>query len=320
MRDAFVSALARLATVDPSVILLTGDLGFGVLDAYAREHPSQFLNMGVSEQNMAGVAAGLALSGRKVFTYSIANFPTLRCLEQIRNDICYHNADVKIVAVGGGLSYGPLGFTHHATEDLAIMRALPGMTVVAPGDDLDAVEATDLIAQTSGPSYIRLDRSAPALPDTKRYPLRTGRLSPVVEGGNDILLISTGSMLRIAYEAAQLLAEDGWGVTHLSSPWVKPFDSSGLAAELGHGYRLVVTIEEHSVVGGLGSVVAETVTTVEAMAMPVPVLRCGLPDELRSIVGSQEYLLGRYGLDSKSIATRVAAVLREEPEGLRVVR
>src|SRR5215472_10399304 len=142
MRDAFIEALFDLAAHDRRIMLLVGDLGFGVVTRFKTELPDQFVNVGVAEQNMAGLAAGLALSGRIVFTYSIANFPTIRCLEQIRNDICYHDCDVKIVAVGGGLAYGSLGMSHHATEDIAVMRALPNMTVLAPNDPLEAAAAT----------------------------------------------------------------------------------------------------------------------------------------------------------------------------------
>ena len=137
MRDTFIRVLLEIARENPRVILMTGDLGFKVLDEFRAECPRQFYNVGVAEQNLTGVAAGLALSGHVVFTYSIGNFPTLRCLEQVRNDVCYHNADVKIVTVGGGMAYGSLGFSHFATEDLAILRALPGMTVVAPGDPVE---------------------------------------------------------------------------------------------------------------------------------------------------------------------------------------
>ena len=158
MRDAFIETLIDLARRDQDVLLLTADLGFGVLDRFARELPRQFLNVGVAEQNMTGIAAGLALEGKTVFTYSIGNFNTLRCLEQIRNDLCYHQAKVKIVSIGGGFCYGPLGVSHHATEDLAIMRALPRMTVVAPGDVTETILATRSIYQTPGPGYLRLGR------------------------------------------------------------------------------------------------------------------------------------------------------------------
>src|SRR2546423_12107289 len=153
MRDAFVDALCRAAAADRRVMVLTGDLGFGVLDRFASEYPEQYLNVGVAEQNLTGVATGLALDGHIVFTYSIANFPTLRCLEQIRNDACYHDANVKIVAIGGGFSYGALGMSHHATEDLAIMRAI-GIPVVAPGCDWEAAEAVDALIGTPGTCYL----------------------------------------------------------------------------------------------------------------------------------------------------------------------
>ena len=142
MRGVFVEQLTQIAAERPEVMLLTADLGFGVLENFARRFPKQFLNVGIAEQNMTSVATGLALEGAIVFTYSLGNFPTLRCLEQIRNDACYHNANVKIVTVGGGMSYGAVGASHHATEDLAILRALPGTTVVSPGDDWEAGEAT----------------------------------------------------------------------------------------------------------------------------------------------------------------------------------
>ena len=159
MRTEFINTLYEIAKKDKNVILITGDLGFGVLDKFANDLPEQFINAGVAEQDMAGLATGLALEGKTVFTYSIANFPTLRCLEQIRNDVCYHNANVKIVSVGGGYSYGPLGMSHHATEDLSIMRALPNMTIVAPGDTIETGYATEAIYKLNGPCYLRLGRN-----------------------------------------------------------------------------------------------------------------------------------------------------------------
>ena len=158
MRDAFVAELTQLAAVDPSVMLITGDLGFGVLDNYAAQFPEQFLNAGVAEQNMTGLACGLALEGHKVYTYSIANFTTLRPLEQIRNDICYHDADVTLVSVGGGFSYGQLGMSHFATEDLAILRALPNIKVIAPADPWETKILTRKLAIQKGPKYLRLDK------------------------------------------------------------------------------------------------------------------------------------------------------------------
>src|SRR5882762_7958343 len=156
MRTAFIETLFEMAREDKRITLVVGDLGFGVVTDFMRELPRQFVNAGVAEQNMTGIAAGMALSGKIVFTYSIANFPVLRCLEQVRNDICYHAANVKVVAVGGGLAYGSLGATHHATEDLAILRSLPRMVVVAPGDPVETEAATRAVMAHAGPCYLRL--------------------------------------------------------------------------------------------------------------------------------------------------------------------
>src|SRR3954463_955369 len=165
MRDHFVKRLSQLAAADPRIVLLTADLGFGVLNNFAQKYPKQFLNAGVAEQNMTGLATGLALEGRIVFTYSIGNFPTLRCLAQIRNDAAYHEANVKVVAIGGGFSYGALGMSHHATEDLAILRAI-GIPVVAPGCDWEAAEALNALVEKKGTCYLRLDR--PSTGSTER--------------------------------------------------------------------------------------------------------------------------------------------------------
>src|SRR5271168_2577576 len=179
MRTAFFRALADLAERDERVNLIVGDIGFGVTENFARRFPQRFLNVGVAEQNMTGIAAGLALSGKIVFTYSIANFPILRCLEQVRNDVCYHNANVKIVAVGGGLAYGSLGATHHATEDLAIMRSLPRMTVIAPGDPFEAEAATRAVAAHSGPCYLRLGRAGEPAIHKSEVEFQIGKAIPV---------------------------------------------------------------------------------------------------------------------------------------------
>src|SRR5713101_9735126 len=151
MRDAFFNALTEIADQDGSITLVVGDIGFKAVDSFRTRFPERFLNVGVAEQNMVGIATGLALSGRSVFVYSIGNFPTLRCLEQVRNDVCYHRANVKLVTVGGGFAYGPLGMSHHATEDLAIMRSLPEMIVVAPGDPVETAGAVHALVRHRGP-------------------------------------------------------------------------------------------------------------------------------------------------------------------------
>src|SRR3954463_8773160 len=182
MRDHFVKRLSQLAAADPRIVLLTADLGFGVLTDFAAKFPKQFLNVGVAEQNMTGVATGLALEGRIVFTYSIGNFPTLRCLEQIRNDAAYHDANVNVVSVGGGFSYGALGMSHHAMEDLSIMRAIPGITVVAPGDDWETAESVTALAQAPGTTYLRLDKSTAGRTQRDGEIFQIGRARRLKEG------------------------------------------------------------------------------------------------------------------------------------------
>ena len=188
MRTAFIQALSERAAADPRITLVVGDLGFGVVTDFAKRFPRQYLNVGVAEQNMTGLAAGMAMAGRIVFTYSIANFPTLRCLEQIRNDVCYHGANVVVVAVGGGLSYGALGMSHHATEDIAILRSLPQMTVIAPGDPVETTAAVGAAAAGIGPVYLRLGRAGEPLVHEKPIAWTLGKALSV-RPGDDVTLI-----------------------------------------------------------------------------------------------------------------------------------
>src|SRR5438093_3004835 len=182
MRTAFFNALADVAATDASIYLLVGDLGFKAVESFSNHFPERFINVGVAEQNLAGIATGLALSGKRVFTYSIGNFPTLRCLEQLRNDVCYHRARVVTVTSGGGFAYGPLGMSHHVTEDLAIMRALPGMVVVAPGDPFEVEQATRAVVAQSGPCYLRLGRAGEPRIHGTDVVFKLGRAIRVREG------------------------------------------------------------------------------------------------------------------------------------------
>jgi transketolase len=305
MRDSFAQALTRLAERDPRIMLITGDLGFGVLTDFEKRFPRQFLNAGVAEQNMTGLATGLAMEGRIVFTYSIGNFPTLRCLEQIRNDACYHDANVKIAAVGGGFSYGALGISHHATEDLAILRALPGMTVVAPGDNWETAEATAAIVGTPGTCYLRLDRAGANLTPGEDEVFRLGE-ARVVRQGTDITLIACGGILANVLDAADRLGELGISCRVLSMHTLKPLDLGAVrAACLETGG--IVTVEEHTVIGGLGGAVAEAI--LELGVMPRVFRSIGLRAGFSSIVGSQDYLRRAYGLDTPSITECVRTAL-----------
>lgn len=199
MRDAFMNTLTALAERDESLFFITADLGYGVVEPFAERFPKQFLNVGVAEQNMTGVATGLALEGRTVFTYSIGNFPTLRCLEQIRNDACYHNANIKIIASGGGFSYGALGMSHHTTEDLGILRALPGVTIVAPGTAWEAGQATAALATQAGVGYLRLDKTAATDSGGDIFSLGKARR---LREGEDLTLLCTGGIIAEALAAA----------------------------------------------------------------------------------------------------------------------
>ena len=306
MRTAFIRTLTELAEIDHRINLVVGDLGFGIVEPFAERYPNQFLNVGVAEQNMTGVAAGMALCGKVVFTYSIGNFPTLRCIEQIRNDVCYHSADVKIVSVGGGLGYGPLGMTHHNTEDIAMMRVLPRMTVVAPGDPVEAELATRAAAELPGPCYLRLGKSGEPTVHKPGVDFRLGKAIAVREGA-DICLIATGSLLHNAVSVAERLSREGVQARVLSMHTIKPLDSEAVLAA-ARETSAIVTLEEHSVMGGLGSAVAETLA--ECDDAKVPFRRLGLPSAFASRAGSQDYLRALYSLSVDGIATSLESILQ----------
>jgi len=305
MRTAFFRTLLELAEHDERINLIVGDIGFGVVEPFAERFPRRFLNAGVAEQNMTGIATGLALCNKVVFTYSIANFPTLRCLEQIRNDVCYHNANVKIVAVGGGFAYGSLGMTHHATEDLAIMRALPGMVVVAPGDPIEAEQATRAIVAHPGPCYLRLGRAGERPVHRSRVTFEIGK-AITLRNGDDVTLISTGGVLRTAVLVAERLAQEGVQTRVLSMHTVKPLDTDAVLVA-ARETRAIVTIEEHSVIGGLGGAVAEVLA--ESDREKIVFKRVGLPSVFSSHVGSQEYLRAAHGLSEDQILKSLKPML-----------
>lgn len=302
MRDEFVTTLLELARRDPNLILLTGDLGFGIFAPFISELPGQFVNAGVAEQNMSAMATGMALEGKIVFTYSIANFSTLRCLEQIRNDACYHRANVKVVSVGGGLAYGALGISHHATEDLSIMRALPDLTVFTPGDPLEARAVTRCAYETPGACYLRLGRAGEP-PVHSSLEFRYGRGIEVI-AGKDCAIITAGGMLKTVYEAAIQLKCKGIDAALYSIPTLKPLDHD-LILQLTHRFRLIATVEENTIAGGLGGAVAEI--TAQAQEPRARLLIIGLPEGFASQVGDQDYLRNYYGISSSAIVRKIMA-------------
>ena len=301
MRDAFIRQLLTLAQADPRIVLLTGDLGFAVFDEYIGTLPAQFVNVGVAEQNMAAIATGMALEGHVAFTYSIGNFATLRCLEQLRNDACYHQANVKAVSIGGGFSYGNLGFSHHATEDLAILRALPGMTVVAPADLWEAEQATIAIAALQGAAYLRLDKSNAGRTNSPAEKFELGKARRLREG-RAMTLVGCGGIVADLIEAADELKTAGIDCRVLSHHTLTPVDGLALtqAAEETGG---IITVEEHGIAGGLGGAVAEY--CLEAKIRPRCFRRLGLRDQFATVVGGQAYLRDLYGMGKAAIMAAV---------------
>lgn len=303
MRDTFIRTLSELTRDNDRMALITGDLGFGVLDKFAAEFPGQFINAGVAEQNMTAIAAGMALSGWKTYTYSIANFTTLRCLEQIRNDVCYHDADVCIVSVGGGFSYGQLGMSHFATEDLAILRAMPNLRVVAPADLWEVEDLTRALAAQPGPTYLRIDKGAGGVVRRQGEVATLGKVRTVREGA-DVTIMTIGGILSEAVQAAEQLAERGIDARILSHSSLKPLDTDGILAaarETGG----IVTVEEHNILGGLGGAVAET--CMDHGVYPKFFSRLGLNDCYPTIVGDQHYLRAAYGMSASHIVEAVVA-------------
>ena len=300
MRTAFIKTLCAQAREDERICLIIGDLGFSVIEPFAEEFPDRFLNAGVAEQNMIGMATGLSIAENKiVFVYSIANFPIFRCLEQIRNDVCYHKANVKIFSVGGGLTYGSAGFSHHATEDLAIMIALPGMVVSAPADAYETDVVTQLAIDTPGPFFIRVGNNNEPLVHKKACAFELGE--PIVyrkEG--DILLISTGTLLSEVIQATELLEEKHLKATVAGIPFLKPLDKERLKKIL-QGKKAVFTIEEHTGFGGLGSVISVVITDNN---LDIPLHRIYLPEFIDHI-GSQHDLRRFYKIDKEGIALKV---------------
>lgn len=285
MRNAFIQELVTLARQHHQIALIVGDLGHSVIEPFADEFPDRFINAGVAEQNMTGLAAGMASEGYHVFTYSIANFPTFRCAEQIRNDVAYHNLPVTVVAVGGGLAYGALGYSHHAVQDYALMRTLPNMLIAAPGDPMEVRACMRYLVANPGPSYLRLGKAGEPNFHAAPPDVTAGRWLKVREGTGKRALLSTGAGLPIAmsWTAKAEHADRSVYSMPLWSMADKPAQAQALRA-----YAEVITLEDHLQDGGFGS------WLLEARAME-PTLVCvvrpvGLSPEVCGTVGSQTTL------------------------------
>ena len=284
MRTAFIETLTQLAKKDDTVFLITPDMGYSVLEKFRDEFPNQFLNSGIAEQNTISVAAGLASSGYTVFVYSIIPFVTMRCFEQVRLDLAYNNTNVKLVGIGAGLTYGSLGASHHAIEDIAIMRSIPNMTVLCPGDPIETRELVKRSYEKNGPVYIRLGKNGEANIHDANTRIEIGKSIEITQG-TDFALITTSNTLELGKQWTDEWKNENLSVSLISMPSIKPFDNSKIN-ELLSKQIPILTLEEHNVIGGLGSAVAEIIATSEKS---VPFKRIGITDVFSQSVGIHNY-------------------------------
>jgi transketolase len=306
MRNAFADELTKLADNDPRMVMLSGDIGNKLFDKFRAKHPDRFFNCGVAEQNMMGVAAGMAMSGMRPIAYTIAPFVTTRCLEQIRTDACYHDVPVTIVAVGAGLAYSNLGPTHHSCEDISFLRSLPNMVVLCPGDPWEVRGALREAMKQERPVYIRMGKKGEAnIHNEVPAGFAIGK-ALVVREGSAVCLLSTGNMLPEVIEAGHLLEKEGVSAQVVSFPTVKPLDTAFLAKAFS-SFGLVATIEEHSLIGGFGSAVGEWL--IDNSVAYRRFLRFGTPDAFFKLSGEQEFAREKLGLTGHHIAQRVRKAL-----------
>ena len=291
MRTKFINRLLEEAKVNDKIFLIVGDLGYHVVEPFAEAFPDRFLNVGIAEQNMAGVAAGLAMTGYNVYVYSIGNFPTLRCLEQIRNDIAYHHANVKIISVGAGYAYGCLGATHQATEDIGAIRVIPNMVVATPGDPIEAEAIANFSATYDGPMYIRLGKAGEKTVHTGSLDnLHIGDILPLRENGNTTAVIACGSILE---KARQAIDEQNLPYDLYSIPFVKPLNKQQLKSIAESHNEGLIVMEEHQKSCGVGSAILEQLSdmynALELASFP-KVIWLAISDEFLLVVGNQYYL------------------------------
>lgn len=297
MRTNFINQLLEEAKNNDKIFLLVGDLGYHVVEPFAELFPDRFLNVGIAEQNMAGVAAGLAMTGYNVYIYSIGNFPTLRCLEQIRNDIAYHKANVKIVSVGAGYAYGALGATHQATEDIGAIRTIPNMTVATPGDPVEAKAIASISANYNGPMYIRLGKAGEKIVHTDRINLHIGDILPLKENiNNKTAVLCCGSILDVARHQIE---DENLPYDLYSIPFVKPINNNLLLNIIESHPDGLIVMEEHQASCGVGSAIIEQASDMYSQgilsAFP-KIIRKAIKDEFVGVVGTQSYLRKIVGL------------------------
>ena len=305
MRNAFAKVVCSIADRDPSVALLSGDIGNRLFDDFKTRCPGRFFNCGVAEANMMSMAAGMASCGLRPVVYTITPFLTYRCMEQIRDDVCYHNQRVVIVGTGSGLSYASLGTTHHSCEEMGLLRLLPGLTVLAPADAYEVEMTLAAALQHDGPVYIRIGKKGEPTVHPAAIPWNIGD-TILLREGTDIALLSTGTLLQESLHTADLLRTRGLTATVLSMPTVKPLNTSVLSGVFSR-HRLVATVEEHSVLGGLGGSVAEWLC--DQPRGLAGLIRIGTPDAFLHRNGEQEHAREILGLTPAAMADRIIARL-----------
>lgn len=307
MRESCLKTVYELARKDERVVFIGSDLGVGVLADFKKEIPSRFFMEGVSEQNLVGVAAGMAMEGHVVYLNTIATFLTRRCFEQVAVDLCLHNLNVRLIANGGGVVYAPLGPTHLAIEDIAILRALPNMTVVAPADAVEMVRFVNASVDHPGPIYIRVAKGHDPVVTTDTGPFVIGKAVPMRDG-RDALLVTTGVGLQACLAAADKLAANGVNAGVLHLPTVKPLDTPAIEAAV-KAVPVVVSVEEHTVIGGLGSALAEHLAETDLL-QGRKFKRVGIPDVFPDIYGDQAGMMKKYGISADNIAEVVQGLLK----------
>jgi transketolase len=300
LRNAFSSELVRAAHEDGRLVLLTGDHGYTLFDEFRRVHADRFVNAGVAEQNMVGVAAGMAKAGLRPYVYGLSAFVPMRVLEQIKLDCCYEPLPVVFLGDGAGVVYSTLGSSHQCTEDVAALRALPHLSILSPSDAREMSACMTLARTATGPVYLRMGKSDLGTVHARPISLDWGRLLPITEGRGDIAWIATGSMVHTALKvAAGFEGSSVW-----SAPCLKPIDTEAVA-DICNRHRVVVTLEEHSVYGGLSSAVAE----IAGAQAPTWICPIGVQGRFSKYCGSYEYLIREHGLDADSVAAQVRAFL-----------
>jgi len=308
MRKACLDSVYELAKSDERIFFIGSDLGIGTLKQFKQEMPERFFMEGVSEANVIGMAAGFALEGKIVYANTIATFITRRCFEQVALDLCLHNLKVRLIGNGGGLVYAPLGPTHLAIEDIAIFRALPHMTILAPADANEMRRMMPLTVDHPGPIYIRLAKGGDPIVTNENGPFQIGKAFLMREG-TDALIVSCGVMLVRALDAADCLRAKGLNTAVLHMPTVKPLDTTALL-DSADRVPVIVSVEEHTTIGGLGSAVAEVLA--EANFRKVKRFkRIGIPDAFPDQYGTQDSLMARYSISSEAICRTVAELAGE---------